>query len=356
MPESLCSVHSRMTCTRLPSSPWSGKMEGNIGISSSNSACGYKGASRVGKGSPATFDMMSRRPSNPVVPSVPRPIPQRPRNRRLDADEVGVAEKVATCPSGRKTKGGSKGKSSAADRREERRLAREPTRGRAAAREEREARWAARTEWLGIQGSSRSSGCWLCPAGPSWSWRASAPSSRAKTSAPSPGHGTRRRQLPESGAPAPGGIHLHAGRLRIAAPLFGVWLVAAGAGQFAQAPQWALGACAHVLAAALVCPGPSDRSPAVRCGDRSGDGWGGDHLVGSVGLWLTQWSRFTLASSGPRCPSWPSPPSGASSILLSAPWSPSLLVRRSTSRRMWTRRKPTAPSTARELAEQEEEA
>ena len=60
-----------------------------------------------------------------------------------------MAEKVATRPSGRKTKGGAKGKSSAADRREERRLAREAKRaGRAAAREERKARWAARTEWL----------------------------------------------------------------------------------------------------------------------------------------------------------------------------------------------------------------
>ena len=80
----------------------------------------------VEKGSPATFDMMSpslsksRRSKRSKADSAPRP-----RNRRLDADEMQVAEKVATKPGKRKAKGAKGGASKPVDRREERRLARE---------------------------------------------------------------------------------------------------------------------------------------------------------------------------------------------------------------------------------------
>ena len=73
----------------------------------------------------------------------------RPRNRRLDADDVMVAEKVAS--RGRKPKNGRKGKAkeTAADRREERRLQREARRAeKEQARQERRSRWEARLSVL----------------------------------------------------------------------------------------------------------------------------------------------------------------------------------------------------------------
>lgn len=309
---------------------------------------------------------MSRRSSNPRRSKRSKAdSTARPRNRRLDANEGGVAEKVATRPSVRKTKGGSKGKSSAADRREERRLAREAKRAeRAAAREERKARWAARTEWLrnprvkqvlGVL--ALSSGAFMVLAGVS-AILVGGEDIRLIASGTEPGAGSYRNLLGALGARW--AFTFMRGGFGIAAPLFGVWLVAAGAGQFAQAPQWALGRLLrNVLAAALVLPwaiGLITLQFDVETGLVTG--WGGDHLVGAVGLWLTQWSRFTLGVVG----------SALSLVAVTAIWgvlNPGLsaalvafFAREEVDVEEEVDEEETngAPQTARELAEQEEEA
>ena len=233
-----------------------------------------------------------------------KPAP-RPRNRRLNADDVMVAEKVAS--KAKKPKGSGKGKSkvTASDRKEERQRQREARRAeRLQAREERQSRWQARLMWLQDPRFKQISGILAMALGGFMAL--------AGVSALVVGGGDIRLLLTET-APGAGSYHNWLGALGarwaftfmrggfgIAAPLFRVWLVAAGTQQFATQRSLALGrAFRSVLAAAILLPwtaGLLTLSFDMETGLVTG--WGDDHVVGAVGLWLTQWSRFTLGVLG----------------------------------------------------------
>ena len=229
----------------------------------------------------------------------------RPRNRRLDADDVMVAEKVAS--QGRKPKNGRKGKAkeTAADRREERRLQREARRAeKEQARQERRSRWEARLSVLQDPRVKQTSGIvavalggFMALAGISALFVGGA-DIRLLLTETVPGSGSYSNWLGALGAKW--AFAFMRGGFGIAAPLFGVWLVAAGVQQFAETRTLALGrAFRSVLAAAILLPwtaGLLTLSFDVETGLVTG--WGDDHVVGAVGLWLTQWSRFTLGVLG----------------------------------------------------------
>ncbi|MAC16831.1 MAG: hypothetical protein CMC97_00825, partial [Flavobacteriales bacterium] len=229
----------------------------------------------------------------------------RPRNRRLDADDVMVAEKVAS--KGRKPKNGrrSKAKETAADRREERRLQREARRAeKEQARQERRSRWEARLSVLQDPRVKQTSGIvavalggFMALAGISALFVGGA-DIRLLLTETAPGSGSYSNWLGALGAKW--SFTFMRGGFGIAAPLFGVWLVAAGVQQFAETRTLALGrAFRSVLAAAILLPwtaGLLTLSFDVETGLVTG--WGDDHVVGAVGLWLTQWSRFTLGVLG----------------------------------------------------------
>ena len=242
----------------------------------------------------------SRRSKRSKAESTPRP-----RNRRLDADEVMVAQKVASKSGKAKAKRGGKAKETAADRREERRLQREARRAeKEQASQERKARWAARTAWLqdprvqqisGILGVAV--GGFMVLAGISALVSGQA-DIRLLLTETAPGAGSYGNWLGALGARW--AFTFMRGGFGIAAPLFGAWLVGAGLQQFAEERSLALGrAFRSVLAAAILLPwtaGLLTLSFDVETGLVTG--WGDDHVVGAVGLWLTQWSRFTLGVLG----------------------------------------------------------
>ena len=242
----------------------------------------------------------SRRSKRSKAESAPRP-----RNRRLDADEVMVAQKMASKSGKAKAKRGGKAKETAAERREERRLQREARRAeKEQARQERKARWAARTAWLqdprvqqisGILGVAV--GGFMVLAGIS-ALVSGQGDIRLLLTETAPGAGSYGNWLGALGARW--AFTFMRGGFGIAAPLFGAWLVAAGLQQFAEERTLALGrAFRSVLAAAILLPwtaGLLTLSFDVETGLVTG--WGDDHVVGAVGLWLTQWSRFTLGVLG----------------------------------------------------------
>ena len=307
--------------------------------------------------------MMSPSPSKPrrskrsKADSAPRP-----RNRRLDADEVQVAEKVSTKPGRRKAKGAKGGSSKSVDRREERRLAREARRAeRAAEQAERRARWAARVAWtqdprvkqiFGVV--ALSVGAFMVLAGAS-AILVGGEDIRTLLTGTEPGAGSYRNLLGALGARW--AFSFMRGGFGIAAPLFGVWLLAVGARQFSAAPAVMPGRLLrNVLAASLVLPwtiGLLTLQFDVETGLVTG--WGGDHLVGAVGLWLTQWSRFTLGVAG----------SVMALVAVSAIWSllnpgvsaalVAFFAREEAEEEVdETDERTTASRTARELAEEEE--
>ena len=229
----------------------------------------------------------------------------RPRNRRLETEELQVADKVAAKPGRRKAKGGASGKSRLADRREERRLAREARRAeRAELKAERRARWAARTEWMrdptvrqvfGVL--SLSIGAFMVLAGAS-AILVGGEDIRMIATGTEPGGGSYHNLLGAMGAHW--AFAFMRGGFGIAAPLFGIWLVAVGARQFTEVSKLALGRLLrNVLAAAILLPWAIGLVT-LQFDAETGlvTGWGGDYLVGTVGLWLTQWSRFTLGVAG----------------------------------------------------------
>ena len=301
----------------------------------------------------------SRRSKRSKADSAPRP-----RNRRLDADEVQVAEKVATKPGRSKAKGAKGGSSKPVDRREERRLAREARRAeRAAEQAERRVRWAARLAWtqdprvkqiFGVV--ALSVGAFMVLAGVS-AILVGGEDIRTLLTGTEPGAGSYHNLLGALGARW--AFSFMRGGFGIAAPLFGVWLLTVGARQFSAAPAVMPGRLLrNVLAASLVLPwtiGLLTLQFDVETGLVTG--WGGDHLVGAVGLWLTQWSRFTLGVAG----------SVMALVAVSAIWS---LLNPGVSAALVaffareeaevdeevdeTDERATAPQTSRELAEEEE--
>lgn len=249
---------------------------------------------------------MSRRPSKPRRSKRSKAESgTRPRNRRLDVGETEVAEKIASKPSRSKAKGAKQSGSKAVDRREERRLSREARAAeRAALRAERQARWSARTEWARDPRTKQifgvlavSTGAFMLLAGAS-AILVGGEDIRLIASGTEPGGGSYRNLLGALGAKW--AFSFMRGGFGIAAPLFGVWLLALGARQFSEAPAWAGGRFfRNVLAASLVLPWAIGLLTLQFDGETGlVTGWGGDHLVGAVGLWLTQWSRFTLGVAG----------------------------------------------------------
>ena len=249
---------------------------------------------------------MSRRPSKPRRSKRSKAKSgTRPRNRRLDVGETEVAEKVASKPSRRKAKGTKQSGSKAADRREERRLSREARAAeRAALRAERKARWSARIEWTRDPRTKQifgvlalSTGAFMFLAGVS-AILVGGEDIRMIASGAEPGGGSYRNLLGALGAKW--AFSFMRGGFGISAPLFGVWLLALGARQFSEAPTWAVGRFfRNILAASLVLPWAIGLLTLQFDGETGlVTGWGGDHLVGAVGLWLTQWSRFTLGVAG----------------------------------------------------------
>jgi len=216
-----------------------------------------------------------------------------------------VAEKIASKPSRSKPKGAKQSGSKAADRREERRLSREARAAeRAALRAERKARWSARTEWTRDPRTKQifgvvalSTGAFMLLAGAS-AILIGGEDIRLIASGTEPGGGSYRNLLGALGAKW--AFSFMRGGFGIAAPLFGVWLLALGARQFSEAPAWAVGRFfRNVLTASLVLPWAIGLLTLQFDGETGlVTGWGGDHLVGAVGLWLTQWSRFTLGVAG----------------------------------------------------------
>lgn len=216
-----------------------------------------------------------------------------------------VAEKVASKSKKPKGAGKDASKMTSAERRAERQRLREARRAeKMQAKEERQARWAARLAWLQDPRVRQISGILAMALGGFMTL--------AGLSALVVGGADIRLLLTDTTAGAGSyGNWLGAlgarwaftfmrGGFGIAAPLFGIWLVAAGTQQFAAQRSIALGrAFRSVLAAAILWPwtaGLLTLSFDAETGLVTG--WGDDHVVGAVGLWLTQWSRFTLGVLG----------------------------------------------------------
>ena len=227
-----------------------------------------------------------------------------PRNRRLDEPEVSTAEKVATRT--RKPKGGAsvrkkEGASRRAQRQEERRIRKEE---REQKRLERKEAWQERTAWmrdprvtqsLGIL--SVAVGAFMVMAGASAILSGGA-DIRLIQGAVDPGEGSYHNMLGALGARW--AYTFMRGGFGLAAPLFGVWLAFAGWRLLAPEKSPRTGrAFRSLLVAALLLPwtvGLMSLSFDAETGLVTG--WGNDHLVGAVGLWMTQWSRFTLGMAG----------------------------------------------------------
>ena len=229
----------------------------------------------------------------------------RPRNRRVSVDDAAVAEKVSPRSKASKAKAKTKGKLTASDRREQRKLERDARIAeREAIRLERKVRWEARLDWTrdprvkqvtGIL--ALGGGAFVLLAGLSAIFTGGH-DIRFILSEAEPGAGSYRNLLGALGAKW--AFAFMRGGFGVAAPLYGVWLLLAGWTQLAPDRQWALGrGFRNVLVASALLPwtmGLLTLSFDVETGLVTG--WGSDHLVGAVGLWLTQWSRFTLGVLG----------------------------------------------------------
>ena len=228
-----------------------------------------------------------------------------PRNRRLDDAELSSAAKVASKPTRKKKAGAASGRKSGPSKKEqraeERRIRMEE---RNARREERRAQWAERTAWMrdprvkqtvGI--ACAALGGFMVLAGVS-AVLTGAEDIRIIQSGTLPGEGSYHNLLGALGARW--AFAFMRGGFGIAAPLFGVWMAAAGVRLLAPDRVPHLGrAFRSVCVAALLLPwtvGLLTLSFDVETGLVTG--WGNDHLVGAVGLWLTQWSRFALGVTG----------------------------------------------------------
>lgn len=257
-------------------------------------------------GCPATFDMMSRRTSKSSRSKRSKAeATPRPRNRRLDSDDVMVAKKVASKPKSTKSKPKTKVKGSGVDRKEQRKLDREArVAERQALREERRERWDERTAWLKDPRVKQVSGilalglgAFMVLAGVSAVFSGGA-DIRLILSGAVPGAGSYGNLLGALGARW--AFAFMRGGFGIAAPLYGAWLLMVGYGQMVPERNLALGrSLRSVLVASVLLPwsiGLMTLSFDVQTGLVTG--WGNDHLVGAVGLWLTQWSRFTLGVVG----------------------------------------------------------
>ena len=247
--------------------------------------------------------MMSRRAATPRK-SRNSKSKAAPRNRRLDEVETATVEKVASKPGrgkGRAASGKKKEMSRREQRKEDRRIRQEE---RDAKRLERQKAWEQRTAWLrdprvkqGVGIVALTLGGFMVLAGAS-AVLTGAADIRLIQSDAVPGEGSFRNLLGALGARW--AYAFMRGGFGVAAPLFGVWMAAAGVRLLAPERLPHLGrALRSLFVAALLLPwtmGLLTLSFDVESGLVSG--WGNDHLVGAVGLWLTQWSRFALGVTG----------------------------------------------------------
>jgi len=229
-----------------------------------------------------------------------------PRNRRLDEVELETAEKVAAKPKRSrgttKTRSKAKGGTSRRDqRKEERRIRQEEKLMR---RQERREVWNRRIAWtkdprlvqaLGI--AALALGGFMVFSGIS-AVLTGAADIRLILGGAIPGEGSYHNLLGALGARW--AFSFMRGGFGIAAPLFGAWIAMVGLRLLApdRVPHPGR-ALRSVLAAAVLLPwtlGLLTLSFDFETGLVTG--WGNDHLVGAVGLWLTQWSRFALGLTG----------------------------------------------------------
>ena len=228
-----------------------------------------------------------------------------PRNRRLDQEELVSAAKVASKSTRKKGAGKAAGRKSGATRREqraeERRLRMEE---RDARRIERKELWQERTVWLRDPRVKQTGGV-LCVAFGSFMLLSGvsailtgAEDIRFIQSGTEAGEGSFRNILGALGARW--AFTFMRGGFGVAAPIFGAWCLAAGVRLMAPERMPHIGrALRNVCVAALLLPwtvGLLTLSFDVETGLIAG--WGNDHLVGAVGLWMTQWSRFALGVTG----------------------------------------------------------
>lgn len=220
----------------------------------------------------------------------------------MDEIAVETADKVASKP-GRKRKSASKNKegSRREQRAEERRIRLEE---RQARRDERRALWSSRMAWMrdprivqSVGVLTLALGGFMVLAGCSAVLTGGA-DIRLVLSEAAPGEGAFQNLLGALGARW--AFVFMRGGFGIAAPLFGAWFVAAGVRLLAPERVPHLGrALRSTLVAAVLLPwtvGLLTLSFDLESGLVTG--WGDDHLVGAVGLWLTQWSRFALGMAG----------------------------------------------------------
>ena len=173
-----------------------------------------------------------------------------------------------------------------------------------ARRAERKAVWQERTAWL-RDPRVRQTGGVLCVAAGSFillsgvsAMLTGAEDIRFIQSGTEAGEGSFRNFLGALGARW--AFTFMRGGFGIAAPLFGAWCLAAGVKLMAPERMPHIGrALRNVCVAAVLLPwtvGLLTLSFDAETGLISG--WGNDHLVGAVGLWMTQWSRFALGVTG----------------------------------------------------------
>ena len=173
-----------------------------------------------------------------------------------------------------------------------------------ARREERKVVWQERTAWLQDSRVKQTAGV-LCVAAGSFMLLAGvsamitgAEDIRFIQSGTEAGEGSFRNFLGALGAQW--AFTFMRGGFGIAAPLFGAWCLAAGVRLMAPQRLPNIGrSLRNVCVAAVLLPwtvGLLTLSFDAETGLIAG--WGNDHLVGAVGLWMTQWSRFALGVTG----------------------------------------------------------
>lgn len=251
---------------------------------------------------------MSRRASTPRKSRKSKPAPA-PRNRRLDEVELMTAEKVASKtmakPKARAGKPSAVAGKPESRRREDRRASRLARKeARLARRLERRQAWQDRTAWARdprvVQSAGillMASGAFMLVAGVS-ALLVGGDDIRLIQGGALPGEGSYRNLLGALGAQW--AYVFMRGGFGIAAPAFGAWTAAAGVRLLAPDRVPHLGRMFRsVLVAAMLLPW-SIGLLTLTFDAETGliTGWGSDHLVGAVGLWMTQWSRFALGVAG----------------------------------------------------------
>jgi len=227
-----------------------------------------------------------------------------PRNRRLDEVELETAEKVAAKPKRARGTAKAKGKTGMTRREQRQEERRQRQEARDERRQERREAWRERTAWmrdprvvqaLGIL--TLAAGGFMLLSGVS-AVLTGTEDIRLIQGDTLPGQGSYHNLLGALGARW--AYFFMRGGFGIAAPLLGAWLAMVGVRLLAPERVPKPGrALRSVLVASVLLPW-SIGLLTLSFNPETGlvTGWGDDHLVGAVGLWMTQWSRFAVGLAG----------------------------------------------------------